>query len=134
MSSAQWILLAAALLLSAFLYWQWRERRRAFIVARLAQQGGPYHCVEVRARGKPCAAAQALVGKRFLSHAAPSIPLPGCTSLNCRCAYVHFEDRRVGERRNPYASRRFREIGDQPERRRRVDRRRKPGLRTAEAT
>jgi hypothetical protein len=121
------------LLLAAFLLWQWRERRAARELVKLARAGGTYHCVEVRSRGKPCASAQSVSGKRFLSGMAPPIPLPGCTALTCRCAYVHFEDRRTGERRSPFASHARRELGDEPERRRRVDRRRKTGLRTAEA-
>lgn len=133
MSPAQWVLIAVALLASAFLYWQWRERRRDIIIAQLAQRGGPYHCVEVRARGKPCPAAQALAGRRFLSNAAPQIPLPGCTSQKCRCAYVHFEDRRAGDRRNPFPSSHARELSERSERRRRTDRRRKAGLVTVEA-
>lgn len=127
------LLLGIALLLMAFLFWQWRERRKHAETMRLARTGGRYHCVAVRARGKPCASAQAIYGKRFLSGTAPPLPLPGCTALNCRCAYVHFEDRRMGDRRNPFASRQQRELMDEPERRRRIDRRRKPGLRTAEA-
>lgn len=123
----------AVLLLAAFLLWQWRERRRSDHLLRLSRIGGRYHCVEVRSRGKPCAAAQALTGKRFLSNTAPPIPLPGCTALSCRCAYIHFEDRRTGERRNPFGSKQQRDLADEPERRRRGERRRKPGLRTAEA-
>lgn len=134
MSTWQFVALAAAVMLIAVLVWQWRERRRDEEIALLARAGGRYHCVEIRSRGRPCAAAQAFAGRRFLPRAAPPIPLPGCTAMSCRCAYVHFDDRRVGDRRSPFASRQAREmVADDLERRRRADRRRKPGLRTAEA-
>jgi hypothetical protein len=42
-------------------------------------------------------------GKRFLSGAAPRIPLPECDVLECKCRFVHHEDRREGDdRRNPF--------------------------------
>jgi hypothetical protein len=35
-------------------------------------------------------------GKRFLSGAAPKIPLPGCDVLDCKCRFIHHKDRREG--------------------------------------
>jgi hypothetical protein len=47
-----------------------------------------------------CAAARALKGKRYLSGAAPRLPLPDCTAPGtCRCTYKKFADRRAGPRR-----------------------------------
>ena len=42
-------------------------------------------------------------GKRFLSSAAPRLPLPDCDVLECKCKFVHHKDRRDGEdRRSPF--------------------------------
>jgi len=52
-----------------------------------------------------CAAARALKGKRYLSAAAPRLPLADCTSPgSCPCAYRKFADRRAGPRREAEAS------------------------------
>jgi hypothetical protein len=53
-------------------------------------------------------AAREAEGKRFLSAAAPMLPLKGCTATKCQCRYVHHSDRRsVRDRRvnfaNPHA-------------------------------
>jgi len=61
-----------------------------------------FHAVEVRAAGKACASSRALKGKRFLSTEAPPIPLPTCTQEVCSCVYVHFDDRRMVQRRDVY--------------------------------
>ncbi|MCK9259758.1 MAG: hypothetical protein RBT39_11420 [Azoarcus sp.] len=61
-----------------------------------------FHAVEVRAAGKACASSRALKGKRYLSTEAPPIPLPTCTQEVCSCVYVHFDDRRVLQRRDVY--------------------------------
>jgi hypothetical protein len=42
-------------------------------------------------------------GRRFLSSAAPRIPLPDCDVMECKCRFAHHEDRRKGDdRRNPW--------------------------------
>jgi hypothetical protein len=65
-----------------------------------------------------CAAAQALKGRRFLSAAAPRLPLPDCTLTgSCRCVYRKYEDRRAGPRREAEASG-LRRSSPSPERRR----------------
>jgi hypothetical protein len=68
------------------------------------KQGGPgnYHCVEVHCGSTGCGAARSLAGIRFLPHEAPALPVPECTNATCTCAYVHHEDRREDDRRNPY--------------------------------
>jgi len=43
-----------------------------------------------------CDAAGELGGKIFLSKEAPQLPLEGCSETDCRCKYVHLEDRRHG--------------------------------------
>lgn len=88
----------------------WRKKRRAgerAVVTKRdtdpAATGSRFHAVSIRTGLEACAAAKALEGQRFLSDAAPSIPLPGCDSGDCRCRFVHFSDRRAGDdRRSPY--------------------------------
>jgi hypothetical protein len=35
-------------------------------------------------------------GMRFLSSAAPRLPLPECDALDCKCRFMHHADRRSG--------------------------------------
>ena len=64
-----------------------------------------FHAVSIRTGLIACDAARALHGERFLSAAAPPIPLQGCDVANCQCKFVHHADRRSGEdRRSPYPS------------------------------
>lgn len=59
-----------------------------------------YHCVSINAGPKGCAAAKALEHTRILSAEAPRLPLPTCaTPAECRCTYLHHDDRRTGPRR-----------------------------------
>lgn len=62
-----------------------------------------FHAVSIKYAASACLAAKRLEGKRYLSSAAPKIPLPDCDVLECKCRFVHHADRREGdERRNPY--------------------------------
>jgi hypothetical protein len=74
---------------------------------RPAAGGSPqstFHAVSIKMGSNPCEAAQKMEGRRFLSSAAPKIPLTECDAENCACRFVHHEDRRAGEdRRDPWA-------------------------------
>ena len=62
-----------------------------------------FHAVSVKYSSTACDAAKAMTGRRFLSGAAPQLPLPGCDAAECRCGFAHHSDRRSGEdRRNPF--------------------------------
>jgi hypothetical protein len=71
--------------------------------------GNPYHAVSIEPGARACAAARAASGKRFLSSAAPMLPLRECTqSSACQCRYAHHQDRRSQQDRrvnfaNPHA-------------------------------
>ena len=41
-----------------------------------------------------CEAVEIINGKRFLLNEIPPLPLPDCTTPNCKCAYVRHKDRR----------------------------------------
>jgi hypothetical protein len=61
----------------------------------------PWHAVRIVPRGAACEAAVALRERRFLSTAAPRLPLADCpTSASCECIYHHYADRRAGPRRS----------------------------------
>jgi hypothetical protein len=65
-----------------------------------------------------CEPARALKGKRFLSAAAPRIPLPDCTApQSCKCVYRKYPDRRTGSRRAEDHGGMRRAAGGGPERR-----------------
>ena len=62
-----------------------------------------YHAVSIKLSGHTCKAAEEMTGRRFLSTAAPKLPLPGCDVLDCNCRFVHHKDRRAGkDRRSPF--------------------------------
>lgn len=103
----------------AFNLSNWLLRRRIDAQVRTAggpvehrRIGNPYHAVSIEAGPRCCGAAQDAQGKRFLSTAAPKLPLPECTSpSSCQCRYAHHSDRRTSlrDRRvnfaNPHAHR-----------------------------
>ena len=61
----------------------------------------PFHAGSIARAfdGSACNAAKACEGERFLSTEAPMLPLKGCDAAQCRCRYVHHDDRRAGPRR-----------------------------------
>jgi len=60
-----------------------------------------YHCVEVIAPASGCEAARSLKNIRLLSADAPRLPLATCDrAAHCACRYRHFNDRRLGPRRD----------------------------------
>lgn len=63
------------------------------------KQTRKFHGVSVKPGLHACAAAQQLVGQRFLPHEAPAMPLAACDQAKCQCAYSHHGDRRDREDR-----------------------------------
>lgn len=62
-----------------------------------------YHAVSIKFTSNACNAAHEMEGRRFLSSAAPRLPLPECDVLECNCRFVHHQDRRVvKDRRSPF--------------------------------
>lgn len=101
----------------------------------LAKQGRPtqtkaassHRSAEIVCGKGACSGANALAGTRFLLSDLPRIPLPNCTSPQCRCTYSHYNDRRnpLDERRAPFSMRTnlySTSVGNE-ERRRKVGRR-----------
>jgi hypothetical protein len=115
------------LILAAFLF----RRTKASTNKRPPRRTGKaapdpeFHAVSLEISGTACEAAQAMEGRRFLSSAAPRIPLPECDAPKCKCHFIHHKDRRqTGDRRKQY---RKVHIGDtgiiEKEKRHRGDRR-----------
>ena len=65
-----------------------------------------YHAVSLKIDAQhACDAAREMTGRRFLSNAAPRLPLAGCNALECRCRFTHHKDRRTGkDRRSPFVT------------------------------
>lgn len=77
------------------------ERRPPPLRPGNARPDSRFHAVSISFAGSACEAAKAMEGKRFLSSAAPRVPLPDCDVLQCKCRFIHHKDRRDGdERRN----------------------------------
>jgi len=103
------ILLGIALLLSiAWLIIRIRQGKSEATSKKtsgLTQEKMAYHAVSINIEQTGCAAAKAMTGRRFLSSAAPQLPLPECDALECRCIFTHHADRRENRnRRSPFAS------------------------------
>ena len=60
---------------------------------------GEYHAVAIKYSENACDAAKAMTGRRFLSNAAPRLPLPDCDLADCRCVFTHYKDRRANRDR-----------------------------------
>lgn len=60
--------------------------------------GNPFHAVSIEPGPRACLEARRLEGQRFLSTAAPMLPLKGCGTTSCQCRYVHHNDRRNNQR------------------------------------
>jgi hypothetical protein len=90
---------------------------------------GAFHAVSIKLGPNACEAAQSMAGKRFLSSAAPRLPLPNCKNLECKCRFVHHKDRREAEdRRSPFGQSMASTTGTHPkEQRQAKDRRGDPG-------
>ena len=109
-------ILIVALVVVALLYFMMRGRQAA-PASRSATAPRPtpatpaaglsdtaaFHAVSIKYLTSSCDAAKAMDGKRFLSSAAPRLPLLDCDAETCRCKFVHHKDRRSSEdRRNPF--------------------------------
>lgn len=95
------------LLLAVWLFVRSRRATRSVVQPRKTdtrEANTTYHAVSIKFSSSACDAAKEMEGRRFLSTAAPRLPLAGCQALNCNCRFVHHKDRRSGQdRRSPFA-------------------------------
>jgi hypothetical protein len=129
MSLSTAIVLLVAVALVIFLVRRKRpasERRPAVEKSVAAGSKNAFHAVSLKFASTACAAAKSLEGKRFLSGAAPRIPLPECDVPECKCRFVHHQDRRAGDdRRSPFSAGFTGETGRHPQEQRQQSDRRK---------
>lgn len=100
----------ALILVVMLLIWLLVRRRRAQVSqqpdpapSRVSRKSTEYHAVSIRFQSNACKAAREMEGRRFLSSAAPRLPLPDCDVLECNCRFIHHKDRRTGrDRRSPF--------------------------------
>ena len=78
------------------------QKKQPIATAPLQRPRPVFHCVEVRAGEQACHAVEQLGNVRYLSGQAPGLPVAGCDASACRCRYIHHDDRREDDRRNPY--------------------------------
>jgi len=81
----------------------WCQRRRVQAEVQFPRRPvqayrvtNPYHAVSIIAGASCGQTALRYGGHRYLSTEAPIILLPTCDAKNCRCRYLHHEDRRGG--------------------------------------
>ena len=58
------------------------------------QPSYPYRAAEIVCEEFACDAVKNMAGNRFLLRDVPLIPIPDCTSPNCECSYIRYNDRR----------------------------------------
>lgn len=61
-----------------------------------------FHAVTIVPARPACKLVRRHIQTRYLTTEAPRLPLSGCHIEQCRCRYMHHEDRRVEDRRNPF--------------------------------
>jgi len=125
---------AALLLLIVWLFYRHRGKSEEKQQPTSLKDTGStaFHAVSIKLDDNACDAAKAMEGRRFLSSAAPRLPLPECNGLECRCQFLHHTDRRARrDRRSPFAAAGFGGGGTgsfAKERRERSDRRKDDDL------
>ncbi|MGI9246696.1 MAG: hypothetical protein ACR2I8_08365 [Steroidobacteraceae bacterium] len=67
--------------------------------AHVAKASTPYRSVSVIGGAGCCQAAKDIKGRKIVSSAMPTLPLPGCDRAKCTCRFQHHEDRREDPRR-----------------------------------
>ena len=101
------LMLGALLVLAiAWLVVRIRQNKAAVIAESMpaAKDSGTFHAVAIKYSENACDAAKAMSGRRFLSTAAPRLPLADCDFPECQCKFAHYDDRRKGrDRRSPFA-------------------------------
>ena len=94
-------ILIVAMVLTLLNYSGRRERQSA--PSSAARRGATsirqrtrWHAVKIAPGTASCGAAQQLSDRIFLASESPHLPLGGCAQADCRCRYIHLDDRRSG--------------------------------------
>ena len=98
--------LVVVLLIAAWLFVRNRQTSKSgksSPATRASSSDAAYHAVSIKFSSNACTAAREMENRRFLSSAAPKLPLADCNVLECRCRFVHHKDRRGRkDRRSPF--------------------------------
>ena len=62
--------------------------------AQIVRKKSPYNAAAIAFEECACQSVRDLKRRRFLVRDIPPIPVPDCTSMNCACTYVRYNDRR----------------------------------------
>lgn len=103
--NVQTLALVLVLLLLAWLFIRRRatNKDKSRPKVQTSTKKSAYHAVSIKFTGNACEAAREMEGLRFLSSAAPRLPLPDCDVLDCSCRFAHHQDRRARQdRRSPF--------------------------------
>jgi hypothetical protein len=73
-----------------------REKRPTITAQADSTTTTKFHAVSIHSTSSACEAAKSMQGIRFLSSAAPRLPLPECDAADCKCRFAHHADRRSG--------------------------------------
>jgi hypothetical protein len=102
------LILLLVALLGIFLFLRSKskvEQTRPEPIRRPGAKPTQYHAVSIKHEVSACGAAKEMAGRRFLSGAAPQLPLPDCDAIECNCRFRHHDDRRSSkDRRSPFSA------------------------------
>ena len=93
------MLIAAVFLLSYLFRKEARQRQsenRQSATAAADQLTTQWRAVKIVPGLISCSAVQKLAYGKYLANDSPSLPLENCSQKECRCKYVHLDDRRSG--------------------------------------
>ncbi len=76
-----------------------RSQSSSSVASQSDRSSTQWRAVKIAPGLMSCDEAGKLAGKVFLSMESPQLPLDGCIEKDCRCKYVHLEDRRDGGER-----------------------------------
>lgn len=106
-----WLLLAIVIsAVLAAIFWLWHRQnsptKKGHSAKRLhntaSKTNTKYHCVTVHGDSVVCEGIMKLQGKSLLPNEAPTLPLATCDMHACKCHYIHHDDRRLRNRREPF--------------------------------
>lgn len=90
--------LYVALFIIVVLLWVYSKRSKAKSsknqASKAIKRKQDFRAVSIQICPQACAAAKKIRDKRFLSHQAPMLPLNDCNVKDCKCKFVHHNDRR----------------------------------------
>ena len=94
MNNELYILIAVIVLVIWFLSKRSKAKSKNKHSTKTIKREQDFRAVSIQICPHACAAAKKLRDKRFLSNQAPMLPLNDCNVSDCKCKFVHHNDRR----------------------------------------